>query len=163
PRIRAALLLAKLGPDAKKAVPALVRALDDKDPFIRDAAASALGRIGPAAKEAAPACINLFARQNRRSATEGTWATNSGAGRTSAARYSGESRRFDFRSLGRSHVLPRPSIAGYAFENRDPYVGIRPNHPFDAPYVLSRIDAKECSALPVLAEVAKQPGHPARL
>src|SRR5207248_6632930 len=56
-RIQAALLLAKLGPEAKAAVPALVRALKEKDPFIRDAAARALGRIGSAPKAAAPDMI----------------------------------------------------------------------------------------------------------
>src|SRR5262249_7774728 len=64
-RIQAALLLARLGPEAKAAVPALVRALKDRDPFVRDAAAGALGRIGPAAKEAAPELITLLEQQNR--------------------------------------------------------------------------------------------------
>ncbi len=40
-RVEAAFMLAELGPEAKSAVPALVRALKDRDPFIREAAASA--------------------------------------------------------------------------------------------------------------------------
>jgi HEAT repeat protein len=151
-RVQAALLLAELGPRAKKAVPSLLRALDDRDPYIREAAASALGRIGPAAKEAAPACITLFERQSRRTSNEGTW------GPTSAKV------PLDFRSLGRSKAHYGPGY-GYEYEGvrTDPFAAIRPTYPFDAPHVLSRIDAKECSALPVLAEAAKDLGHPAQL
>src|SRR5205823_4583221 len=103
-RLQAARLLAKLGPEAKAAVPALVRALKDKDSFIREAAASALGRIGPAAKSAAPDFIGLLEQQNRFAA--GAWASAPRMGgrprEKSRVDYGGP---FDFRSAGRARFL----------------------------------------------------------
>jgi len=55
-RRNAALSLAKMGSNgAQKAVPALAKALSDKDVKIREYAAWALGKVGPAAKEAVEA------------------------------------------------------------------------------------------------------------
>jgi HEAT repeat protein len=162
-RIRAALLLARLGPEAKAAVPALVRALKDKDPFIRDAAASALGRIGSAAKEAAPDFISLLEQQNRLASAAGTWSSSlrvvGRSGATNGFDYRGP---FDFRSAGREHLLSRGFGYGYYF-NRDPYRHVRPAYPYDPAYVLSRIDSEARSALPILREMARDPNHPGRL
>jgi HEAT repeat protein len=162
-RVWAALLLGRLGPDARKAVPALTRALNDRDTFVRDAAASALGRIGPAAKEAAPAFITLLERQNRLASSAGPWSSASRpAARSRHGSGSDYGDPFDFRSLGRGRVLFRLDF-GYSFGDRDPYAGIRPAYPFDAPYVLSRIDGEARSALPVLRAMSRDPNHPNRL
>jgi HEAT repeat protein len=56
-REKAAGALAKLGPGAKDAVPALVKALADPDEDVRRRIPYALGKIGPAAKDAVPALI----------------------------------------------------------------------------------------------------------
>jgi adenylate cyclase len=58
-RARAARTLARFGPQAADAVPALVRALDDPSRVVRGAAIAALGRIGPKAKAAVPALANV--------------------------------------------------------------------------------------------------------
>jgi HEAT repeat protein len=161
-RLQAAKLLADLGPEAKAAVPALVRALKDKDPFIREAAAGALGRIGPAAKEAAPDLITLVEQRNRAASSAGAWVV----GERRSSRFDGASRStyrdtFDFRTAGREQVddwIP----FGYAFED-DPFSGIRPRYPYDPVYVLSRIDTETRLALPLLKEMARDPANPARL
>ena len=57
-RARAAGMLARFGPQAAEAVPALVGALDDPGPAVRGAAITALGRIGPQ-KAAVPALANV--------------------------------------------------------------------------------------------------------
>ncbi|HEY7309598.1 MAG TPA: HEAT repeat domain-containing protein [Gemmataceae bacterium] len=161
-RIQAALLLAKLGPNAQKAVPALRRALKDKDPFIRDAAASALGRIGPAAKEAAPDFISLLEEQNRFASAAGAWSSSPRArGNSRTANRFGYDGPFNFRSAGRSHLLSRGF--GYVYSDPDPYGHLRPAYPYDPPYVLSRIDREPRSALPILREMARDPNHPGRL
>ncbi|MHC4506691.1 MAG: HEAT repeat domain-containing protein, partial [Planctomycetota bacterium] len=54
-RYPAAKALGELGPAAKKAVPALARAVADEDESVRAQAAHALGEIGPEAKGAVPA------------------------------------------------------------------------------------------------------------
>jgi HEAT repeat protein len=60
-RERAALELgAELGPEAKPAVPDLVKRLFDPRAAVRSTAAEALGRIGPDAKSAAPALLALL-------------------------------------------------------------------------------------------------------
>jgi HEAT repeat protein len=48
------------GPDAKAAVPDLVKRLFDSHASVRSASAEALGRIGPGAKDAAPALLTLL-------------------------------------------------------------------------------------------------------
>ena len=56
-RLNVVWVLSDIGPDAKAAVPALIKALEDDDESVRTAAARALGNIGPAAKEAVPSLI----------------------------------------------------------------------------------------------------------
>jgi len=58
-RDAAVVLLGRIGPDAKCAVPALVKALGYSDAHVCMWATQALGRIGPAAKDAAPALERL--------------------------------------------------------------------------------------------------------
>ncbi|MBI4327114.1 MAG: HEAT repeat domain-containing protein, partial [Chloroflexi bacterium] len=62
-RAIAAQSLAKLGPEARSAVPALVDVLDD--PATRARAIQALGDIGPAAKEAVPRLEQLLDTSDR--------------------------------------------------------------------------------------------------
>ena len=52
-----ALALGEIGPDAKIAVPILIKALDDEYEGVRRFAALALGKIGPEAEQAVPALI----------------------------------------------------------------------------------------------------------
>ena len=59
-RQQAALVLARIGPDAEEAVPELTRMLDDEDEEVRKSAARALGQIGPAAALAVPALKRLL-------------------------------------------------------------------------------------------------------
>jgi len=61
-RSRAASALGEKGPAAAKAVPALTRALDDKQQDVRSRAAWALGEIGSAAVPAKPALIRSLAK-----------------------------------------------------------------------------------------------------
>ena len=56
-RPRAAAILARLGPSAKEAVPALIRAAQSGDPLARHEALLALGAIGPAAVAAVPVAV----------------------------------------------------------------------------------------------------------
>jgi hypothetical protein len=62
PRVRreAAGVLARMGPEAKDAVPDLTRLLDDEDEATRKMAARALGRIGPEAGAAVPALMRTL-------------------------------------------------------------------------------------------------------
>jgi HEAT repeat protein len=143
-------------PEAQATVPSLVRALKDKDSFIRDAAASALGRIGPAGKEAAPEFIALLEKQNRFASAAGPWA--------SGAAGSGSRRSFDFRGAGRGkHLSFLQDYWEYRSGAYDPFASKQPGYPHDPAYVLSRIDAETRSAQPLLAEMAKDPVHPGRL
>ena len=54
-RPRAAAIIARIGPPAKEAVPALIAALGDKSPETRNEVLFALAAVGPDAKEAVPA------------------------------------------------------------------------------------------------------------
>jgi HEAT repeat protein len=53
-RNAAAYEIAGMGPDAVRAVPALIEALDDPSPVVRFPVTVALGEIGPGAKAAIP-------------------------------------------------------------------------------------------------------------
>ena len=59
-RRQAAEVLARIGPRAESAVPALIKALDDSATGVRKSAALALGQIGPAAADAAPALLRTM-------------------------------------------------------------------------------------------------------
>jgi HEAT repeat protein len=54
-RYRAARALSDIGPEAKDAVPVLIKCLKDRSPDVRFEAALALGAIGQAAEAAIPA------------------------------------------------------------------------------------------------------------
>jgi hypothetical protein len=60
----AAVALARMGPDAEEAVPALVRALAHGSLGVRCRAAHALGRIGPTAYPAVPVLAEVLWKQN---------------------------------------------------------------------------------------------------
>ena len=59
-RAQAALILARIGPEAAAAVPALQQALQDLDPDVRKAAARALGQIGPEAAASVESLLQLI-------------------------------------------------------------------------------------------------------
>ena len=59
-RCSAAEALGQIGPKAEAAVPALAKALQDKEEKVRQDAAVALGRIGPKAQAAAPALVEAL-------------------------------------------------------------------------------------------------------
>jgi HEAT repeat protein len=64
-RVNALCALARLGPDSKEAVPALIQALEeDKDWVVRVAAITALGEIGDDAKEAVPVLIEALDKED---------------------------------------------------------------------------------------------------
>ncbi|MCH2383222.1 MAG: HEAT repeat domain-containing protein [Pedosphaera sp.] len=65
-RREAARALALLGPEAKPAVPALVRALDDDQEQVFFWSATALANLGPDAHEATPELIKRLRRSSRR-------------------------------------------------------------------------------------------------
>lgn len=90
-RQEAALWALKLlGPDAKPAVPVLIRLLNQPDPLIAGNAATCLGGIGPAAGEAVPALVKAFNRsglagaqdENLRSASASALGDIGGAARS---------------------------------------------------------------------------------
>ncbi len=60
-RVRSATALGRIGPKAKLAVGALILALSDADPVVRDAAAEALGSIGADAETTIPALAKIHA------------------------------------------------------------------------------------------------------
>lgn len=55
----AATALGKIGADAVEAVPALIKALENEDGWVRLAVVRALGNIGPVAKDAVPPLLNV--------------------------------------------------------------------------------------------------------
>jgi HEAT repeat protein len=59
-RYWACLVLAEIGPDAKDAVPALIKAVSDERPEVRLQAVIALGEIGPAAKPATATVVKAL-------------------------------------------------------------------------------------------------------
>ena len=61
-RARAANALTHLGPEAKRAIPDLIKLLDDREPLVRWSAATTLGEFGPASRGAAPALERLAAK-----------------------------------------------------------------------------------------------------
>src|SRR5262249_62078086 len=58
-----AFQLGQVGAEAKVAVPALTKALEDREKKVRLHAAGALGRIGPAAKQSVPDLIDMLGDQ----------------------------------------------------------------------------------------------------
>ena len=60
-RMRAAHALMHLGPGAKKAIPDLIKLLDDGEPLVRWAAATTLGEFAPDSRDAVPALKKLAA------------------------------------------------------------------------------------------------------
>jgi len=64
-RQSAAVFLADLGPGARAAAPALIKALGDKEAMIRGHAARALGEIGPPAAGAIPELEKLLGDESR--------------------------------------------------------------------------------------------------
>lgn len=56
-RVRAAHILAQIGPEGKVAVPELINRLRDENEEVRKAAAHALGQMGPSAGDAVPALL----------------------------------------------------------------------------------------------------------
>src|SRR5262249_48639546 len=72
-RVEAADALGHAGPDAKAAVPLLIKAMKDMSPQVRGAAAGALGEIGPNAKDAIPVLMAALGdRDKAREITIGT-------------------------------------------------------------------------------------------
>jgi alpha-tubulin suppressor-like RCC1 family protein/HEAT repeat protein/pectate lyase len=63
-RTRAALTLAYMGVKGVKAIPALIKALDDTEMMVRKHSAWALSKMGPAAKEAIPALKKVLNDQD---------------------------------------------------------------------------------------------------
>lgn len=59
-RPRAAAIIARIGPEAKDAVPALIGALGDPDPDTRNEVLFALAAIGPDAAQAVPALVKAL-------------------------------------------------------------------------------------------------------
>jgi HEAT repeat protein len=62
-RNAAAYEIAGMGPEAVRAVPALIEALDDPSPVVRFPVTVALGEIGPGAKAAVPRLQQMLAEE----------------------------------------------------------------------------------------------------
>jgi HEAT repeat protein len=69
-RASAAMALENMGPDAVEAVPALVKALKDREGLVVQRAIIALGNIGPAAQEAVPALAEVARADSVRQSAE---------------------------------------------------------------------------------------------
>ena len=69
-RLEAIRGIARLGPEAREAVPALLEAFGDRDFKVRAAAAEALGQMGPEAREAVSALLELLVGKQRRPSGE---------------------------------------------------------------------------------------------
>src|SRR4051794_35365002 len=72
-RVHAVHALQEKQKDAAVAVPALVGALEDEDPFVRRDAARALGKFGSAAKDAVPSLVSKLSDREpgvRKAATQ---------------------------------------------------------------------------------------------
>ena len=63
-RCHAAIVLARIGPEAKAAVPALIQALKNADSEVFGSVAMALGEIGPEARAAVPVLIQALREGN---------------------------------------------------------------------------------------------------
>lgn len=63
-RNNAAYSIARMGPAAKSAVPALIKALNDPEPAVRFPVCIALREIGPDAKDAVPALTEALEDRN---------------------------------------------------------------------------------------------------
>jgi HEAT repeat protein len=64
-RVKAAIALTKLGPEAKSTVRDLTIALHDENPLVRGQVAAGLGAIGPAAAEAVPGLLKCLDDRDR--------------------------------------------------------------------------------------------------
>ena len=151
-----------LAPTAEKAVPALIRALNDRDPFIRDAAASALGasarRQRRPRRPASPCSNSKIVSPPPRGRGVGSHGRRS----LQRGKHSGVWRPFDFRSLGREGFL-RNRASVMVSSRRSVTRAFVLRYPFDASHVLSRIDGKAIRLCPCWREMARDPSHPARL
>ena len=76
-RATAARALGKIGPEAERAVPALMRAIQDQVMIVRMGAAMGLGGIGPKAKEAIPVLAEALQSQNEDHKLRVEFCTNS--------------------------------------------------------------------------------------
>jgi HEAT repeat protein len=63
-RCTAARALGQMGAQAREALPALLQALQDREPLVRDAAADAIGCIGPDAPDATLALMQALTDTN---------------------------------------------------------------------------------------------------
>ncbi len=70
-RLRAAKDLGRLGWLANEAMPALIAALDDENPKVRESAAGAIGLMGP---EALPTLIDMLGHEDRYVRRHAVWA-----------------------------------------------------------------------------------------
>ena len=113
-RSRAGMLLAKKGPNATAAVPALARALTDQDLNVRFFAADALKAIGPGAEAAVPALIKAL-----ETFPGGTPAL------TGPSRYYADARWIAADALGAIGIGAREAVPALTKTLRDPDPNVR--------------------------------------